>query len=99
MNYITTNRYKSVALCGKELNIPYGEAIDERGGVLYWHNQAVCAVESDNGFRHFSWNGDERGKERGARTYKYLDCTQHTCGVCGKDCTTCEALIAPRKRD
>lgn len=67
--YITTHKYKDIGLCGQRFNIHYGEEIERNGNILCINGLDICHAESDNGFKHFSWNEDGRGLERGAITY------------------------------
>ena len=50
--YICYTRFKGRAICG-EVNIPYGEKLDEKSGTLYWRDKPVCMVTSENGWEHF----------------------------------------------
>lgn len=68
-SYVATKQFRGVGLSGDYLVIHFGQALDEHEGVLYWQGKAVCLVDSVNGSKHFSWDGDGRGKERGALTY------------------------------
>ena len=68
--YITHHRFKGLALCGKELNIPYGTALEVVGNYLITlSGEPVCIVTSENARKHFARNDDGRGLERGALTY------------------------------
>lgn len=70
MNYVTHHRYKELALCGERLNIPYGTELHTEGcSIIMQDGRAVCYSTSENAKKHFSWNGDGRGLERGAATY------------------------------
>ena len=55
MIYVCYKRFKGRAICG-EVNIPYGEKLDEKSGTLYWRDKPVCMVTSENGWEHFHPN-------------------------------------------
>lgn len=70
MKYITHHRFKELALCGERLNIPYGTELDTEGCVIVMPDgRAICYATSENAKRHFAWNDDGKGLERGALTY------------------------------
>ena len=62
MIYVCYKRFKGRAICG-EVNIPYGEKLDEKSGTLYWRDKPVCMVTSENGWEHFRQDTAE-GAER-----------------------------------
>ena len=70
MKYITHHRFRGLALCGEELNLPYGTELTVEGDFLMTADgKCVCCVSSDNGQRHFAVNDDGQGLERGRLTY------------------------------
>lgn len=62
--YLARKRLKKLVICG-HVNIPYGTAVTNEGGVLMWNGKPVCATTSQDAFDFFSQNDDGRGKERG----------------------------------
>ena len=70
MKYITHHRFRGLAMCGEQLNIPYGTELGVVGDCLTTADgKSVCLVMSENGVKHFTINDDGRGLERGALTY------------------------------
>lgn len=70
MKYVTHHRFKELALCGKQLNIPYGTELECTGKVLITsEGKAVCYRRSENAKQHFARNDDGKGLERGRLTY------------------------------
>ena len=70
MKYITHHRFKGLAMCGEELNLPYGTELTAAGNVLVTGDgKSVCCRTSENALRHFAVNEDGQGLERGALTY------------------------------
>ena len=62
--YLARKRLKKLVICG-HVNIPYGTAVTNEGGVLMWNGKPVCATTSQDAFDFFSQNDDGRGRERG----------------------------------
>lgn len=70
MNFITHHRFKELALCGEQLNIPYGMKLkDNSDGFITSNGKVVCCYTSENSKKHFAINDDGNGLERGALTY------------------------------
>lgn len=70
VRYITHNRFKGLAACGEQLNLPYGTELETVGDFLVTaEGKAVCFDTSENAKRHFARNDDGRGLERGALTW------------------------------
>lgn len=70
MKYITHHRFKELALCGSQLNIPYGTELECVGETLITpEGKAVCYRRSESGKKHFARNDDGRGLERGRLTH------------------------------
>lgn len=68
--YITHHRFKGLALCGKELNIPYGTELEENNHYLFTKDGfMICSTTSENAKLHFSINDDGQGLRRGKLTY------------------------------
>lgn len=66
MKYITIKRYKRTDLGDrKAVNLPYGTDVEERGGVLYHGDTALCNDHSAVMREYFARNDDGRGLERG----------------------------------
>lgn len=62
--YLARKRLKKLVICG-HVNIPYGTAVTNEGGVLMWNGKPICATASQDAFDFFSQNDDDRGRERG----------------------------------
>ena len=70
MKYITHHRFKELALCGSQLNIPYGTELECVGETLITpEGKAVGYRRSESGKKHFARNDDGRGLERGRLTH------------------------------
>lgn len=70
MRFITHHRYKGLALCGEQLNIPYGTELETEGESLVTaEGKIVCYWTSENAKKHFAQNNDGRGLERGTLTW------------------------------
>lgn len=67
-NYIAWKRAKGNVL-GGQVNLPYGSVLECRtlpgGTFLFYGETAVCAADCHFSHRHFAWNGDGQGLERG----------------------------------
>lgn len=71
MKYITHHRFKSKALCGEVLNLPYGTELTLKDDTLFTlGGKAVCFVTSENAKMYFSRNDDKDGLERGKYTWE-----------------------------
>lgn len=70
MKFITHHRFKTLAICGERLNIPYGTELEAAGDCIVTKDgKAVCYYTSENAKLHFAQNDDGRGIERGRLTY------------------------------
>lgn len=70
MKYIVHRRYKGPAADGSPLNIPYGTEVESIGDfIATQEGKCICCIGSDVAQKHFSYNDDGRGLERGALTY------------------------------
>ena len=70
MRFVTHHRYKELALCGEQLDIPYGTELETEGESLVTaEGKAVCYTTSENAKKHFAQNDDGRGLERGTLTW------------------------------
>lgn len=67
MEYVVHKRFKAKAICGN-VNIPAKTVCTENGGVIYYEGKPLCAINSDNAYKHFARNDDGRGMERGGLT-------------------------------
>lgn len=67
MNYIVHARFKGKALCG-EVNLPAMTEVQVEGSVVYYDGEAICALTSENGMKHFARNDDGQGMTRGKLT-------------------------------
>ena len=43
--YLARKRLKKLVICG-HVNIPYGTAVTNEGGVLMWNGKPICATKS-----------------------------------------------------
>lgn len=70
MKYVTHHRFKGLAACGQQLNLPYGTELDAEGVVLLTQDgRPVCYSTSESAKLHFARNDDGRGLERGKLTW------------------------------
>ena len=70
MKYITHNRFKGLAACGQQLNLPYGTELETAGDFLITGDgRPVCYGTSETAKRHFARNDDGQGLARGALTW------------------------------
>lgn len=70
MKYITHHRFKGLAICGEQVNIPYGTELETEGySIVMPDGRPICYYSSENAQKHFAINEDGRGLERGALTY------------------------------
>lgn len=64
MEYITIKRYKRDDASG-QWNIPYGTAVVESDGQLYFDGRRICGAHSAVVREHFTRNDDGDGLKRG----------------------------------
>ena len=62
--YITRRRARFDSICGK-VNIPYGTKLLAQDGFLFYKEEPICAVTSENCHTYFCGDKDGRGEERG----------------------------------
>lgn len=62
--YIARKRARIKGFNGP-VNIPWGAVLEERDGLLFWNDDAVCGVKSQNAFDYFSQDNDGQGQLRG----------------------------------
>lgn len=67
MNYITHTRFKTKAICG-EVNLPAMTEVELKDNMLYYQNQPLCVITSENAHNYFARNDDGLGMERGRLT-------------------------------
>lgn len=72
MTYITTQRFKSKAICG-DVNLPALTEVTLIGNMLYFGDKPLCVVTSENAHRHFARNDDGQGMERGRLTRTIME--------------------------
>lgn len=66
MQYITIKRYKRPDRPNREaVNIPYGKAVEERNGSLYYGDVEICRDHSAVMREYFARNDDGQGLKRG----------------------------------
>jgi len=85
MNYICHNRFKKIGASGKEYLIRYKDTVETVGKYIAKGAEAICAITSDDAFRHFARNDDNNGLERGKLTIalqkqKLKCCERNTIG-------------------
>ena len=64
--YVARRRARFKAMCGKQVNIPYGTVLEAQDGILRWRGDLLSVDTSDDAHNYFSQNDDGRGLERGA---------------------------------
>lgn len=69
MKYILYKRFKDIAICG-HVNIPAMTECEEHAGMIYYNNQPLCVISSENAHSHFAVNEDGMGLKRGALVQK-----------------------------
>lgn len=62
--YITRRRARFNSLCG-DVNIPYGTILPAYEGFLFYNEEPLCVVTSENCHTYFCGDEDSRGAERG----------------------------------
>ena len=62
--YVCYKRARFTGICG-QVNIPYGTAVESRDGFLFFGQNCVCAIGSQNGCDHFVQDDDGQGLYRG----------------------------------
>lgn len=72
MTYITTQRFKSKAICG-DVNLPARTEVTLIGNMLFFDNKPLCVVTSENAHQHFARNDDGQGMERGRLTRTIME--------------------------
>lgn len=68
MEYICHTRYKKRGASGREYNIRRGTVLNSIGAYIAKDNAAVCRVDSEDAYMHFSRNDDGLGMRRGELT-------------------------------
>lgn len=64
MKYVCHRRFKEKAICG-DVNIPATTECDERNGIIYAGNKALCCIGSENAHIYFAIDEDAQGMIRG----------------------------------
>ena len=72
MEYVTIKRFKRNGIGGR-FNIPYGAALTEKGGRLYYNGAEVAVAASAAAHEHFASNADGYGLLRGKLTCSILN--------------------------
>ena len=67
MQYIAHKRFKQLGISGK-FNIPAMSLCEERDGMIYYNDAAVCYKRSENGHEFFARDDDGQGMRRGELT-------------------------------
>lgn len=65
MRYVVYRRFKDRALCG-DVNIPAKTRCEERNGVIYCNNEALCLTTSENAHTYLALDDDGYGLLRGS---------------------------------
>lgn len=100
MKYVTHHRFKGLALCNEQLNIPYGTELHTEGySLITPEGKAVCYWTSENAKLHFARNDDGRGLERGALTYAIAYSQRERHGADGRRQRFTDAEIEMLERD
>ena len=73
MEYITTSRFKTKAICG-EMNLPYATKCECVDDYITYNGQPLCYIKSQNAFDYFAINDDNKGLERGDLIKKITKC-------------------------
>ena len=69
MKYITHKRFKNIGMTAKTYNIPYSTNLEVKDQIIYYNNEPICYITSENAHKYFSRNDDNNGLERGRLTY------------------------------
>ena len=69
MKYITHKRFKDKGMTTKTYNIPYSTELTVQNQIIYYNNEPICYITSENGHKYFSRNDDNQGLERGRLTH------------------------------
>jgi len=69
MEYICHKRYKKRGASGKAYLFRRGKKLETVGRFICTGPEAVCAIRSEDAFRHFARNDDGNGFERGKLTF------------------------------
>lgn len=64
MQYIAHKRFKQKSISGN-VNISAYSICEEQNGIIFYNNNPICAVTSENAHQYFSRNDDACGIERG----------------------------------
>lgn len=67
MKYIVHKRFKEKALCG-DVNLPAMTVCECDENVIWYKDNAICFVKSENAHQFFAINEDGMGMERGKLT-------------------------------
>ena len=70
--YIARKRARFNAIGGHPVNIPYGTALECKGGFIMWQGKKLCYPTSQLAFEFFSQNDDGNGLKRGELVGKIL---------------------------
>ena len=64
--YVARKRARFKAMCGEQVNIPYGAVLEAQDGILRWRGKLLSVDTSNDAHNYFSQNDDGHGLERGA---------------------------------
>lgn len=70
MKYIIYKRFKGLAICGLDTNLPYGTECYSQDGLIWYNGFPLCRITSENAYLHFAINEDGCGINRGKLTTK-----------------------------
>lgn len=73
MEYITTSRFKTKAICG-EINLSYATKCECVDDYITYKGKTLCYIKSQNAFDYFARNDDDKGLERGNLIKKIIKC-------------------------
>lgn len=64
MKYIVCKRFRGKAICGT-VNLRVNTECEEKGDFIFYNDNKICTVTSENAHRHFSRDDDGNGILRG----------------------------------
>ena len=67
MEYIVHKRFRAKTMSG-DVNIPALSVCEEKNGIIYYNNKAICTTISKNAHQYFATNNDGNGMLRGKLT-------------------------------
>lgn len=65
MKYITYKEFNKEAACNKAITIPVNSTCILKGSRIYYENQFICYLTSEDSRKYFAYNEDGNGLTRG----------------------------------